>query len=170
MNDTPAPGPDFVNYDKMERKAHQLLDAVDVYQRFEDEELYNQEELPSEVEGYVRELDEESLEEGISPGIILANEIKDMTMDLEQVVAQYTDQHRPANGQKDWQELMDETKEARTATRRAYEAGYDSSKLSPETDSVEEGYTVPKEMSVARLIHNDTKAQMPETSFHHSGE
>lgn len=105
MNGTTSPGPGFVNQDDTQRKAHQLLDAVDNYQRFEEEELYNQDELPSEVEGYMRELDEEALDQGISPGIVLANEIKDMAMDLEQVVSQYTEQHRPANGQKDWQEI-----------------------------------------------------------------
>lgn len=151
-----------LTYDELEKKAHQLLDAVDIYERFEDEDLYNQQEIPSEVEGYIRELDEEALEEGTSPGIILANEIKEMYFNLDKMVARYREQHRLNEG-KDLKELADETREARTATRRASEAGYEYAR---EGDDNQERYTVPEEMSLARLIRNESNAKLPETEFH----
>lgn len=165
MNKSPSPRSELVNPDEMRRKAHELDDAVDIYERFEDEELYNQEELPSEVEGYIRELDEESLEGGISPGIALANNIKHMTKDLQNDIDRYIEQYGPQGQQRDMDEIMDETEPARAATRRAWRLGYDASKLSGETDNVEEAYTVPKEMSLFRLLFNET--EKPVIEYHH---
>ena len=152
-----------VSYMDVEKRTDQLIDAVNIYERFEDEELYNQEKLPSEIEGYIRELDRESLEEGLSPGIILANEIKDMFFQLDETVNKYTQQNASNTDQNDWNELLEETSDARTALRRAQQAGYERSWEG--TDN-QERYTVPEEMSLARLIHNDADVDMPEAIFY----
>lgn len=165
MDSTSGPGINSVSLGEMERKADELNDAVDIYERFVDEELYDQEELPSEVEGYMRELDEEALEEGISPGIVLANNITEMTLDLSRDVNHYVEEHGPQGQGRDMGEIMDELEKANAATRRPWRKGYDASELSGENNDVEDAYTVPEEMSVYRLLHN--KVKRPNMSFNY---
>lgn len=158
MDTGPRTRPEYVGEDELQEKADRLNDALDVYRRFEEDELYSCEDLPSEVEGYLRELDRDSLG-AVSSGIILATEIKHMTLELDELVGRYTEQHRSGN-QEEWDEILDSTESARRAKTRAYRAGYQASKPAPGTQDFDEGCTVPREMSVLRLLDDEISFRM----------
>lgn len=132
--------------DDIQSKADPLLDALAVYDRFVRGWPYGRGTVPSEVERYLSELEEEIPETETGLGVVLATEIRDLYQAARNAEATYVEQARNG-GRSDWDRIVAETEPVRTACRKVHVAGYGTD---PETG--EPGYVVPPEMCPANLV------------------
>lgn len=144
-----------VTAEHIKEHANQLKDALDIYNRFIQEDLHEQDELPSEIEGYLRELDEESFESEIPPEMLLATEIKEMYFESKDLQLQY-ELKQGKTGAKDVSQVAEDLKPARRATFKVEKAGYE---IDYETEEI--NYQVPKEICLAKLITEDERPRNP---------
>jgi|GEM_PF-1619890 hypothetical protein len=138
--------PMAVTADDLRVIAYQLLDSLDVYDRFVEGWPYEHDAVPNEIVAYLVELDGSTSGAETSPGVALATGVTEQYHEAREAEAMYVQRVRE-RGRPDWSRIVAETEPVRQAARRVHTAGYG---IDPETG--EPGYLLPRELCPARLV------------------
>lgn len=141
----------------LQSKADQLLDALDVYDRFVKGWPYEAGEVPDRIEGYLTELESYTSGSGSSPEVTFATMVKRLYYEACEAEAAFVQQARE-RGQPDWSRIVAETEPVREAARRVHMAGYE---IDSETDELD--YLLPRELCPVHLVSMNN-ASDPQTA------
>lgn len=135
-----------VTIDDLQAIADRLSDALDVYDRFVEEWLYERGSVPSDVEASLADRSEAPFESQRQLAVALAAAVTEVYHEAREAEATYVQRARE-RGRRDWSSVVAETAPVRQTARRVHTTGYVSD---PETG--EHGYQVPEELCPARRV------------------
>jgi len=127
-------------------KADQLLDALDVYDRFVKGWPYDPGGVPDRIKGYLTEFENDTSGSGSSPEVSLATEVKRLYYEACEAEAAYLQQARE-RGRSDWFQIVAEVEPIRKAAQGVHTAGYE---IDSETNELD--YQLPREQCPAHLV------------------
>jgi hypothetical protein len=139
-----------VTVDSLQSVADQLLEALDLYDRFVDGWPYERGAVPNDIERFVAELDGSVYGSETELGLALATVVTERYYEACETQAKYVEQTRE-QGCANWSQIVEETEPVRGAIRRVHTAGYG---INPETG--EPDYLLPRETCPAQLVSMNT--------------
>lgn len=109
--------------DVVDRKTNEIEDALDIYDRFVDEQLYESEELPTEVDGYLQTIGID-YNDSIDAMMGLATEIAIESDELDNAFGHIINEKQRTH--LTYQEMWGKINDLRTTYHRAKRSGIDN--------------------------------------------